>query len=203
MNDSSNAATSSWRITVRQLESLVRLSEALARLHCAAEVDVSHVTQASKLLNKSVIRVEQPDIALDDDFDSEVVHVNENKENEIEPMDEDGISRKRSKVDQSTMKISFEKYKHLADMLVLHMRADEEATGEEDYEGVRQDSLIEWYLEMIEGELETEEDLLTQRTMCYRVIRRLVTEDHILIEMDKDDKNPLLCVHPDYVVTDQ
>lgn len=203
LSDSSNAATSSWRITVRQLESLIRLSEALARLHCAAQVNVGHVNQASKLLNKSIIRVEQPDIALDDDFDSEILHVNEDKENESESMEVDDTSIKRSKVDQSSMKITFEKYKHLADMLVLHMRSDEEAMSEEDYEGVRQDSLIEWYLEMIEGELETEEDLLTQRTICHRVIRRLVTEDHVLIEMDSDDKNPLLCVHPNYVVTDQ
>lgn len=40
LQDSNNAATSSWRITVRQLESLVRLSEALARLKCSAEVSV-------------------------------------------------------------------------------------------------------------------------------------------------------------------
>ncbi|KAK6048545.1 hypothetical protein COOONC_13950, partial [Cooperia oncophora] len=173
MNDSNNAATSSWRITVRQLESLIRLSEALARLHCAAQVSVEHVNQASKLLSKSIV--------------SFFCFCKFN----------------RFKVDHAKLKITFEKYKHLADMLVLHMRSDEEAVAEEDYEGVRQDALIDWYLEMIEGDLETEEDLHIQRTICHRVIRRLVTEDHVLIEMDSDEKNPLLCVHPNYVVTDQ
>lgn len=36
--DSSGAAKSSWRITVRQLESMIRLSEAMARMHCSDEV---------------------------------------------------------------------------------------------------------------------------------------------------------------------
>ncbi|VBB29325.1 unnamed protein product, partial [Acanthocheilonema viteae] len=67
MSDSNNSTTSSWRITVRQLESLIRLSEALARLHCEGEVKVEHVHEASKLLSKSIVRIEQPDIVLQED----------------------------------------------------------------------------------------------------------------------------------------
>lgn len=36
--DGTGAAKSSWRITVRQLESMIRLSEGMARLHCQDEV---------------------------------------------------------------------------------------------------------------------------------------------------------------------
>ena len=36
--DSTGAAKSAWRITVRQLESMIRLSEGMARLHCQDEV---------------------------------------------------------------------------------------------------------------------------------------------------------------------
>lgn len=31
-------------------------------------------------------------------------------------------------------------------MLVLHMRSDEEGVDEDEYEGVRQDSLIDWFV---------------------------------------------------------
>ena len=83
--DSSGNAKSSWRITVRQLESMLRclmhhiivklywkisrfwrirytqfhssrLSEAFARLHCCEEVTARHVKEAYRLLNKSIIR---------------------------------------------------------------------------------------------------------------------------------------------------
>lgn len=59
----------SWRITVRQLESLVRLSEAMAKMECSDDVTVRHVEEAKKLLNKSLLRVEQPDVLLDREED--------------------------------------------------------------------------------------------------------------------------------------
>lgn len=57
---------STWRVTVRQLESLLRLSEALAKLECLDEVTERHVKEARRLLSKSIVRVEQPDIDLED-----------------------------------------------------------------------------------------------------------------------------------------
>jgi len=36
--DQSGAARSAWRITVRQLESMIRLSEAISRMYCQDEV---------------------------------------------------------------------------------------------------------------------------------------------------------------------
>lgn len=64
---------STWRITVRQLESMVRLSEAMAKMECLPEIQIKHVKEAFRLLNKSIIRVEQPDIHLDDDDDADLL----------------------------------------------------------------------------------------------------------------------------------
>lgn len=55
----------SYRITVRQLEAVIRLSEALARLHLDEEVTVAYVREAARLLRKSIIFIESEDITLE------------------------------------------------------------------------------------------------------------------------------------------
>lgn len=46
---------------------MIRLSEAMARLYCKDEVQPKHVKEAFRLLNKSIIRVETPDIDFEED----------------------------------------------------------------------------------------------------------------------------------------
>lgn len=56
---------SAYRVTVRQLESLIRLSEACARIHCSFDVLEEHVREAMKLLNKSIIKIDSGDLEVD------------------------------------------------------------------------------------------------------------------------------------------
>ncbi|THH29676.1 hypothetical protein EUX98_g4528 [Antrodiella citrinella] len=66
-DDASGAGRNSYRITVRQLESMIRLSEAIARANCTSEITPAFVREAYSLLRQSIIHVEQDDI----DFDEE------------------------------------------------------------------------------------------------------------------------------------
>ena len=66
-SDALNAGGSSYRVTVRQLESLIRLSEALARLHLDSVVRRRYVHEAYRLLKSSMLRVDHPDVPLEDD----------------------------------------------------------------------------------------------------------------------------------------
>lgn len=65
-NDILGKNKTAYRITVRQLESLIRLSEALARLHLDTTVRVGYVNEAHRLLQRSIIFVESEDIDLDE-----------------------------------------------------------------------------------------------------------------------------------------
>jgi DNA replication licensing factor MCM6 len=70
--DTLGRSRSAYRITVRQLESMVRLSEALARLYCADEIQPAYVREAFRLLKTSIIQVESSDVEVDDDDDDDI-----------------------------------------------------------------------------------------------------------------------------------
>src|SRR5690606_28476445 len=68
-NDSGGNGRMSYRITVRQLESLIRLSEAIAKANCVEDISPGFVREAYNLLRQSIIKVEQDDVEVDDEDD--------------------------------------------------------------------------------------------------------------------------------------
>ncbi|XP_047539707.1 DNA replication licensing factor Mcm6 [Vanessa atalanta] len=208
-------AGGAWRITVRQLESMVRLAEAMAKMHCSGHVSPHHVHEAYRLLNKSIIRVEQPDIHLDEedpqyepsmDVDQEISSATPSSESQVNG---DQASKKK-------LTLSFEEYKSLSNMLVVFMRKAEveaESKGEES-SGMHKSAVVSWYLERLvaQGQIESEDELLERKTLVEKVIDRLMYHDQVIIPLQttglKSSKSseqeveddPLLVVHPNYVV---
>lgn len=64
--DTLGRSRSAYRITVRQLESMIRLGEALARLHCDQEIKPTYVREAFRLLKTSIIQVETSDVDVEE-----------------------------------------------------------------------------------------------------------------------------------------
>nr|XP_002125719.2 DNA replication licensing factor MCM6-like isoform X1 [Ciona intestinalis] len=218
--DSSGVARSSWRITVRQLESLVRLSEAMTRLHCLEEVLPKHVKEAARLLNKSIIRVETPDINFveedESDMKENVQPTQQGTDGNTEPTQEPATQTTPAK---KVKHMSFEEYRKISNMIVIHMRQqeeDEEASETifpdmESSGGSRKSEVVNWYLEQIADELETEQELMEKKTLVEKVLHRLIHSDHILIELgstglkdgdSESQEEPILVVHPNYFIDD-
>jgi DNA replication licensing factor MCM6 len=67
LRQADKSGSNSYRITVRQLESLIRLSEALAKLHLESTVTPQHVQEAVNLLKKSILKVDKDPISINED----------------------------------------------------------------------------------------------------------------------------------------
>jgi len=211
--DTGGGSKSSWRITVRQLESMIRLSESMARMSCSDQVLPKHVKEAYRLLNKSIIRVDQPDIHFDEEEEEEE-EINGGAENgDMETNDDNaatpapqsqGPGDKRAPV-----KVSYEEYKNMARMFVHYLRRREA-------DNVRKSDVLNWYLEeMVTTGEPSQEELLEKKMIVEKVLDRLAYQDNILVPISKtglkgkaagdsmdDDMepqdDPLLIVHPNY-----
>ncbi|XP_051554164.1 MCM6 minichromosome maintenance deficient 6, like [Myxocyprinus asiaticus] len=226
--DGGGTTKSAWRITVRQLESMLRLSEAMARLYCSDEVQPKHVKEAFRLLNKSIIRVDSPDI----NFDQEQEDDNVNDQNELfgketegqngvhenghamEAMDTDVAGKpEKPAVAKTALRLSFAEYKRISNLMVLHMQKMEQLDEES---SLKKSELINWYLKEMESEIDSEAELIAKKNLIERVLHRLVHYDHIIIELTKTglkkvsedgdepvtEEDPFLVVNPNYILED-
>jgi DNA replication licensing factor MCM6 len=83
-----SSSKSSYRITVRQLESLIRLSEALAKVHLSDVILPLFVKEAARLLQTSIIKVSMSDVEID--FGEEYLREKDKREGENNINDNNG-----------------------------------------------------------------------------------------------------------------
>ena len=181
----------SYRITVRQLESMIRLSEAIAKANCVDDVTPNFVREAFNLLRQSIISVEKDDVEVEDDED-EVLnngtangHAHGPDRDGDSPMADgddddqdgddgpDGAAGRASQTPASPSrrtKITYDKYMAILNMLVRRVNEDEMTTGE----GVEHEELVTWYLEQKEEELNSVEEAEDEKELARKVIKRMV-----------------------------
>ncbi|XP_004565456.2 DNA replication licensing factor MCM6 [Maylandia zebra] len=224
---SGGVSKSAWRITVRQLESMIRLSEAMARMHCCDEVQPKHVKEAFRLLNKSIIRVETPDINLEQEDEMQEEEEQQEEGNVPNGVNgnvdgviglTNGINGHAGGVNghgepgsqsKPSLRLSFAEYKRISNLLVLHLRRAEDAEEEED---LKKSAVVNWYLKEIESEIDSEEELINRKGLIEKVIHRLVHYDHILIQLSQaglkgsesasTEEESVLVVNPNYNLED-
>ncbi|XP_060824448.1 DNA replication licensing factor Mcm6 [Bombus pascuorum] len=213
LRQKTGSGSGKWRVTVRKLESLIRLSEAMAKLECSDEVTIKHVSEAKRLLGKSIVTVEQPDIDLekaeDDGMDVDMNDAPPIME-ALNALDHD-MEAETPTQHKKKLTMSFEEYKNLSNMLVLYMRNEETraesetvATGDTKG-GLKKSELVAWYLDQIQDQIDSEEELLERKNFIEKIIDRLTYHDQIIIPLttrdEKDEENdPLLVVHPNYII---
>ncbi|KAF3938063.1 hypothetical protein ABW19_dt0203331 [Dactylella cylindrospora] len=180
----------SYRITVRQLESMIRLSEAIAKANCVEDITPAFVVEAFTLLRQSIIHVEHDDIEMADDEEEQATEQGEREatarastvgpdatstpaatgEVEDEQMGDSSAARK-------TTKITYEQYVKITNEIIQKIKEDEASTGGD---GVEHEELITWYLERHEDDFQDVKAMEDEKKLLSKVLKRLVKENVLM-----------------------
>ncbi|XP_076957135.1 DNA replication licensing factor MCM6-like [Bidens hawaiensis] len=219
--DTAPGSRVAYRMTVRQLEALIRLSEAIARCHLDDEVHPRHVKLATQLLKTSIISVESTEIDLTE-FQEDVPEDGENGENDEAMPDADVANEhldENVNAEAKKLVITDEYFQMVTQALVMRLRQHEETVAREGsgLAGMRQRDLIQWYVDQ-QNEKEkytSVKEAKAEITKIKAIIESLVKREGHLIVVDEEEagqgnddgngrrsarNNRILAVAPNYVI---
>lgn len=200
--DTTPGSRVAYRMTVRQLEALIRLSEAIARSHLENQVQPRHVRLAVRLLKTSIISVESSEIDLsefqegnrddndgDDGNDGTGQDDTQPNNTNSAPVSGNTAQGVGSTIQQGKkLVISEEYFQRVTQALVMRLRQHEEAvlrdgTG---LAGMRQGELIRWYVEQQnqKNSYSSVEEAKNEATNIKAIIESLIRREGFLIVVD-------------------
>ena len=174
---------SSYRITVRQLESLIRLSEALAKVHLSDVILPIFVKEAARLLQTSIIKVNMNDIEID--FKDEYIKEIEKEGNKMEPK-------------EKKIKIPGEEFEKIKTGIVFILKNNEKM-------GVnsKRNEVIGQYLENKYEEIEGEEQLNELTKKVEMVLNKLIGENFLYeTKNPEEQENPFIYINVNFDIPD-
>ena len=105
--------------------------------------------------------------------------------------------------------LSQEEYFKMANIIVHYLRQKEDLN-----EDVHRNDIVNWYIEHVMEEVESQDELVEKKQIVEKVLDRLAYNDNVLVPLNKtglqtgaaasgdSDANPVLIVHPNYVEDD-
>ncbi|XP_055332618.1 DNA replication licensing factor Mcm6-like isoform X2 [Paramacrobiotus metropolitanus] len=213
-----NATTkSAWRFTVRQLESMIRLAEAKARLHCRDWVTAQNVQEAARLIEKSIVHVEQADLEIDEgihDYNREDgLEEHGNPEGADAPMD---VQPADGQAPPQKFTLTYEAYHNIATAIIAYLKNEEEKIdvgldGEN-----RKSDVVRWFMQKFEPHV-TADEFIVKTDRLNKILNHMAKVDHVIMFIQQGtigaeaadgdqqgpaEDNPIIIVHPNYHYTD-
>lgn len=210
--DDSGPGKNSYRITVRQLESMIRLCEAIARANCRHEITPAFVREAYSLLRQSIIHVEKDDIDFDDEEEEEARLKQEREgtatrstaqpSSSLGAMDEDSMDPSipaptaSASASAALAAVSGEPSSSSAASSKRKIRITFDRYMEianlvvlrvneverQTMRGINRSELVDWYLLQRENEIETVDQFEEETELIKKVLTKLV-KDSMLLEL--------------------
>ncbi|XVE48413.1 hypothetical protein DITRI_Ditri01bG0000500 [Diplodiscus trichospermus] len=182
--DTTPGSRVAYRMTVRQLEALIRLSEAIARSYLETQVQPRHVRVAVRLLKTSIISVESTEIDLSEFLEGNSDGADDRNDNSgqadaqtAEPASGSAGSGNQQKEEY---RVKEDYFRRVTQALVMRLRQHEEAVKQEEtgLAGMSQGDLIQWYVNQqneknsYSSTAEVETEIKRIRSLIERLIRR-------------------------------
>lgn len=184
--------STAYRYTVRQLESLIRLSEAMARVHMDEVIRPSYVREVCRLLKASNINIVKNDLEFEENqelINEEVQRAKKDNPTDLFTMEAEQQQQPAKQAETKKVKITYDEYHRIAQLILLTFKSVEK----EGQTSVSQADIVNKLVQKLEiedGNGTSVEKAHETSKKIQNVIQHLITKENmLLVTQDSKIKN--------------